>query len=136
VADWFHVTSSRNRDSILRHGLDWRHMSEASGIAGSAEPEQHGCFLCRGDGDVEFFVGMNNTGGPVDVWAVAGVDEELLVQSPEGFDFMPAPIPPGRLTLVRASIEPVNRKASGEDAGGLSGSMTVEFRPGYGREES
>jgi hypothetical protein len=34
VADWFHVTSSRNRESILRHGLDWRHMGEALGIAG------------------------------------------------------------------------------------------------------
>jgi hypothetical protein len=135
VADWFHVTSSRNRKSILRHGLDWRRMRESSGIAGSLEPEQRGCFLCRGDGDVEFFVGMNNTGGPVDVWAVAGVDEESLVQSPEGFDFIRAPIPPGRLTLVRASIEPVDKHASGGDTGGPSGSITVKFRPGYGREE-
>jgi hypothetical protein len=135
VADWFHVTSSRNRESILRRGLDWRYMSEASGIAGSAEPEQQGCFLCRGDSDVDFFVGMNNTGGPVDVWAVAGVHEELLVQSSEGFDFIPAPIPPDRLTLVRANIEPVDHNAPGAEVDGPSGTITIKFRPGHGRKE-
>jgi hypothetical protein len=135
MADWFHVTSSRNRDSILRHGLDWRYMNGASGIAGSVEPEQQGCFLCRGDGDVEFFVGMNNTGGPVDVWGVAGVDEESLVQSPEGFEYIPVPIPPDRLRLVRAEIEPADREVRKRAMGGLSGSITVAFRPGYKREE-
>ena len=72
----------------------------------------------------------------MDVWAVAGVDEELLVQSPDGFEFIATPIAPGRLSLVRASIEPVDKEASGGETGGPSGSMTVKFRPGFGREES
>ena len=29
----FHVTSSLNRESIQRHGLDWQRMSAAPGIA-------------------------------------------------------------------------------------------------------
>jgi hypothetical protein len=135
VAHWFHVTSSRNRESILLHGLDWRYMSEASGIAGSVKPEQQGCFLCRDDGDVEFFVGMNNTAGPVDVWAVAGVDEESLLQSPEGFVFIPAPIPADRLKLVRRDVPAAptpdtteTATTISEDPGDLHGSMTVIFR--------
>ena len=42
----FHVTSSLNRESIQAHGLDWRRMGAARGIAGSSAPEQAGCFLC------------------------------------------------------------------------------------------
>jgi hypothetical protein len=135
VADWFHVTSSHNRESILRHGLDWRYMNESSGIAGSVEPEQQGCFLCRGESDVEFFVGMNNTGDPVDVWAVAGVDEGSLAQSSEGFDFIPAPIPADRLTLVRRDVPAVPTRdvtqtatTMSEEPGDLHGSMRVTFR--------
>jgi hypothetical protein len=33
---------------------------------------------------VGFFLPLNNTGGPVDVWAVVGVSEDDLVESPEG----------------------------------------------------
>ena len=42
---YWHVTSSRNRQSILEHGLDWRRMAFAPGIAGSPVPEREGCFL-------------------------------------------------------------------------------------------
>jgi hypothetical protein len=65
----FHVTSARNRESILAHGLDWTYMGAAPGIAGSSAPEEQGVFLCLNEFDVDFFVRMNNTGGPVDVWA-------------------------------------------------------------------
>ena len=44
-APYWHVTSSRNRQSILEHGLDWRRMAFAPGVAGSPVPEQEGCFL-------------------------------------------------------------------------------------------
>lgn len=53
MPSYFHVTSSRNRDSILRHGLDWSRMSVAAGIAGSQRPEQQGCFLCLDAAEVE-----------------------------------------------------------------------------------
>jgi hypothetical protein len=90
----FHVTSSKNRASILANGLDWRLMGASWGIAGSQGPEQQGCFLCRSEWEADWFVRMNNTGGPVDVWAVDGVDEAQLVESPEGYPYLPATIPP------------------------------------------
>jgi len=63
----FHVTSSRNRESIRTYGLDWTRMADARGIAGSRAPEQEGCFVCLGEFEMEWFVDMNNTGGTVDV---------------------------------------------------------------------
>jgi hypothetical protein len=102
----FHVTSSKNRESILTHGLDWRLMRGSPGIAGSGTPEQEGCFLCKDEGEVEWFIRMNNTGGSVDVWAVDGVRPRDLVESPEGHVFLPQVVPPDRLTLVRSDIPP------------------------------
>ena len=102
----FHVTSSRNRMSINAYGLDWTRMGDAPGIAGSVHPEQAGCFVCLTEWEVDWFVAMNNTGGPVDVWAVDGVSEEELVESPEGHRFLAAPIAREQLTLLRRDIPP------------------------------
>ena len=43
--EFVHVTAAVNRESIRRHGLDWRRMSVATGIAGSRGPELEGIFL-------------------------------------------------------------------------------------------
>jgi hypothetical protein len=102
----FHVTFSNNRESIRSNGLDWRLMGASRGIAGSDTPEQEGCFMCLDEGEVEWFVNMNNTGGPVDVWAVEGVDEEDLIESPEGHLYLPTAVPPRRLTLFRSDVPP------------------------------
>ncbi len=99
-----HVSSVRNRDSIRAHGLDWTRMRAASGIAGSRAPEVEGCFLCVDPGDAEWFAGMNNTGGPVDVWAVDGIVLDQLEVSPEGYNYFPGKIPPHLLTLIRQDI--------------------------------
>ena len=48
-------TFATNRESILRHGLDWRSMS-GDGIARSRAPEWPGVFLCASLEDVRFFV--------------------------------------------------------------------------------
>jgi hypothetical protein len=96
----FHVTSSRNRRSIDEHGLDWTWMGEAPGIAGSRQPEVDGIFVCRDQGEVQFFLAMNNTGGPVDVWAIDGLSEADLIKAPEGFMYVPAAIARQRLALV------------------------------------
>jgi hypothetical protein len=69
-------------------------------------PEQEGCFLCGTEWEVDWFARMNNTGGPVDVWAVDGVDERDLLESPEGFLYLPGTVPPDRLTLLRAAVPP------------------------------
>jgi hypothetical protein len=107
VGRLFHVSSSLNRESIRRHGLDWTRMAAAPGIAGSREPEQPGCFLCVDEWETDWFVRMNNTGGTVDVWAVEGIDQTELVLSPEGHTYLPATVPPEQVSLLRSDIEPV-----------------------------
>ncbi|MCZ2828524.1 hypothetical protein O2W14_06725 [Modestobacter sp. VKM Ac-2986] len=104
---WFHVTSVRNRASIRRHGLDVRRMGAAPGIAGSPVPEQDGVFLADDEFLVDWFVRMNNTGGPVDVWAVDGVVRVDLEQSPEGYLFQSGTVPADRLWLVRQDVPPL-----------------------------
>jgi hypothetical protein len=106
VAPLFHVSSSRNRQSITANGLDWTRIGAVTGIAGSRGPEQHGCFLCLDEHEVNRFIRMNNTGGPVDVWAVDGIDERDLVESPEGHLYLPRRIPPECLRLVRRDVSP------------------------------
>ena len=105
MAQFFHVTSSRNRESIQRHGLDWQRMSSVCGIAGSPTPEQEGIFLCLDHNEVDWFCRMNATGGTLDVWAVDGIDPSELVESPEGHSFLPRPIPTSLLTLTSKDVD-------------------------------
>ena len=109
---WFHVTSVRNRASIRQHGLDVGRMGAASGIAGSPVPEQRGVFLAQGEHEADWIVRLNNTGGPVDVWAVAGVVATELERSPEGHQFQPGVITADRLRLVREDVPPIDRSDS------------------------
>jgi hypothetical protein len=106
----FHVTSSRNRASIEANGLDWCLMEASPGIAGSRAPEQQGCFVCRTQFELDWFVRMNNTGGPVDVWAIDGIDEQDLIDAGSGFYYVPMTVPPDRLELVRSDIPPTKRR--------------------------
>jgi hypothetical protein len=113
MARLFHVSSAENRESILAHGLDWIRMGSARGIAGSTEPEERGVFLCRDEFEARFFVDMNNTGGPVDVWEVTGIAEGELVTGGTGFCYFPGPIPPAQVTLAdwpRADSAPAGNR--------------------------
>lgn len=98
------MTSSKNRDSIERHGLDWMRMGATCGIAGSSAPEQEGIFLCADEEEADWFVSLNAPGGGVDVWAVDGVDEAELVESPEHHFFAARRIPRSQLTLLHADL--------------------------------
>src|SRR5262245_2827437 len=112
----FHVTSSRNRDSIETHGLDWSRMGAAPGIAGSRAPEQPGCFLCLDEFEMEWFVDtINNTGGTVDAWVVDGVAEGELVEASGGFFYLPRTVEPEQLTADLRSpvVEPSIYEAMG-----------------------
>lgn len=100
----FHVTSVLNRASIREHGLDYRKMGAARGIAGSYEAEQEGCFLACSPEERDWFVRMNNTGGPVDVWEVNGVEDDELTISPEGHRYRAGIIPPDRIRLAQSDI--------------------------------
>lgn len=97
MAPLFHVSSVLNRESILAHGLDWDRMGAAPGIAGSRQPEERAVFLCRDAFEAKFFVNLNNTGGPVDVWEVTGITQDELVTGGTGFCYFPAPIPPAQV---------------------------------------
>jgi hypothetical protein len=101
----FHVTSAANRASIEEFGLDWTRMGAARGIAGSPRPEVDGCFLAE-EGEIEWFVHMNNTGGPADVWAVDGVDEGDLVDNGNGYFYLPQVIARASLTLIHSDLPP------------------------------
>lgn len=107
TSDLFHVSSVLNRRSIAQHGLDWTRMGAAPGIAGSRRPEVEGVFVCRGEEEAEFFLQViNNTGGPVDLWAVDGVDEGLLLDNGHGFVHLPGRIPAAQVRLVRSDVPP------------------------------
>lgn len=104
LSTYWHVTSSLNRASIRRHGLDWRFMSLAPGIAGSRRPEQEGCFLCRDEFELSFFVQMNNTGGTIDVWEVADLEQESFVESSTGFAYYPGVIGTDQIRLLHQDL--------------------------------
>ena len=113
MASMFHVSSVLNRSSIDTHGLDWRLMGAAPGIAGNQLPEVEGCFLCVDEFEAEWFSDtINTTGGPVDVWAVQGISLSDLVESPQGHFFYPTRIMKawnGRVTLIIKSGNRRNR---------------------------
>jgi hypothetical protein len=95
--EMFHVTATLNRQSILRHGLDWRQMG-APGIAGSREPELPAVFLCESRDDAGFFTGMSRL--PADLWAVR-IDGLWVETGPDGWMILPEPVPPERLRLLQ-----------------------------------
>jgi len=72
-------------------------------------PEQEGCFLCVDEFEVDIFIRINNTGGPVDVWEVSGVDPSELVNPEYGYGYLPRSVEPEHLSLVRRDIAPVDR---------------------------
>jgi hypothetical protein len=57
-------------------------------------------FLCRDEFEAGFFVRINNTGGPVDVWMVTGIEADELVDGGSGFGHFPSPVPPAQVTLA------------------------------------
>lgn len=103
----FHVTSSLNRASITQHGLDWNRMGVRPGIAGSSTPEVAGVYLCLDEFEADWFVRLNNTCGPVDVWRVDSVDEASLIDNGSGHSYLGETIPPSQLTLLRHDIPQV-----------------------------
>ena len=96
--EMFHATATENRQSILRHGLDWRQMGTVPGIAGSREPELPAVFLCESREEIDFFTGMSRL--PADIWAVR-VDGLWVESGPDGWIILPEPVPPERLRLLQ-----------------------------------
>jgi len=80
-------------------------MGASRGIAGSVEPEVEGIFLAT-DFEAGLFTQMNNTGGDVDVWAVHDVDDDVLVETPQGFVYFPGAISADNVTLIATDVPP------------------------------
>lgn len=85
-------------------------MSVARGIAGSHSAEVEGCFLAVSEWEADYFIELNNTGGPVDLWRVDGVAPTDLVTTDSGYSFLPSKIAREQLTLLRTDIPPVDRR--------------------------
>ena len=98
-----HVTAAVNRESIRRHGLDWRRMGAAPGIAGSTHPELPAVFVCEDREDISFFLNMART--PADVWAI-DVDGMWVESGPSGWWIISRPIGSDRLTLLERDVVP------------------------------
>lgn len=79
-------------------------MGAAKGIAGSRRPEVEGIFVCRGEEEADFFLRLNNTGGLVDIWAVDGIDEALLLDNGNGFAYLPHRIPATQVRVTRSDV--------------------------------
>lgn len=60
--------------------------------------------MCLDDFETDWFVRMNNTGGPVDVWAVDGVDRLALLDNGNGHLYVAGTVPVKSLTLLRRSV--------------------------------
>lgn len=97
----FHASAVANRDSIRRHGLDWRRMGAARGIAGSTKPELPGIFICDCMEDISFFLHMARCA--TDVWSV-DADGLWCETGPSGWWVISQPIGPERLRLVARDI--------------------------------
>jgi hypothetical protein len=97
----FHASDVVNRWSILKHGLDWRHMGAARGIAGSTRPEAEAIFLCESLSEVKFFTDMCRR--PTDVWA-ANLDGVWVENGPSGWWMVPVPIPANRVRLALSDV--------------------------------
>jgi hypothetical protein len=97
----FHASAVANRDSIRRHGLDWRRMGAAPGIAGSTKPELPGIFICDCMEDVRFFLNMARCAS--DVWSV-DADGLWRETGPSGWWVISQRIGPERLRLVARDI--------------------------------
>jgi hypothetical protein len=118
VPRFFHVTSSLNRDSIARYGLDWRRMGATHGVAGvqgvPARPEAEGIFLCRDDWtEVQWFAEMAIDAGHgcVDVWEVQLPSDATFVayDGSPGYEYYPESIPPEAMSLIQADWSPKSR---------------------------
>jgi hypothetical protein len=54
--------------------------------------------------EIDWFLTMNNTGGAVDVWRVNGVEEDQMIEGPNGHWYLPEPVPPSQLTLEMTDL--------------------------------
>ena len=105
-----YLTDQHDRDT-LRRGPAWvrGEWAQCLALLVAGSPSKRGCFLVADDFDVDWFVRMNNTGGPVDVWEVTGVQPAALVQSPEGYFYLPEVMPLDRVRLVQRDLPPISR---------------------------
>ena len=106
MAIFYHVTPSANRDSIGRHGLDWRR--GGGGITGSNAPEKDGVFLARDGHEVDFFVRIGTARfAALDVWEITLDEDDTPARVFDGFLCWMQAIPAARLRLIKRDLTAV-----------------------------
>jgi hypothetical protein len=89
-------------------------MASAPGVAaghGRIAPEEDGTFLCKDWWEVEWFAEMALSGAhdAVDVWEVSLPDDAEFVETENGYEYHPCPIPRRVIRLVKADWSPTSR---------------------------
>jgi hypothetical protein len=105
-------------------------MSAAPGIAGSLTAEVAGVFLCTDRAEAGYFVRLNNTGGPVDVWQVRGIDFGELLDAGSGYLYLPRPVDAAsvRLTVLDEHPSPTHAEPGPTESSGAPFSeLTLTF---------
>ncbi len=101
----YHVSAAANRQSIAVHGLDWRRMGAAPGLAsGETAPEAPAIFLCGSIEQARWFAGFAEGRFPVDIWGIHA-DGLQLAETEEGYLVTYRSVEPERLTLYEASVD-------------------------------
>jgi hypothetical protein len=84
-------------------------MGRVPGIAGAPRPEVAGIYICDDEWEAEYFaeMGTSHHHAAVDVWEVSiESDSDLVEDEAGGYRYMPAPIPRGKIRLVREDWVP------------------------------
>jgi hypothetical protein len=110
-----HATAAANRESIDRHGLDWKRMGLARGLAGNTRPELPAIFVCEDLNDMSFLL-QHVVKVPADVWSV-DVDGIWLENAPHGWQLISHPVARERLTLLVRDIPVGGFRADPPEAG-------------------
>jgi hypothetical protein len=104
--DWqvcWHVSPSVNRESVERHGLDWRRMGATGGIGHgptmqTPRPEAECIWLCVSLDEARWFRDLTSHTA-VDVWEV-DVRDLPVEEADDSWPFLRVPIAPERVRLV------------------------------------
>jgi hypothetical protein len=102
----YHVSPVGNRASIMEHGLDWRRMGPAPGLAsGRHVAEEPANYLARDLDEAGWFVSLCNHTEPVDIWEIEATGLDLVLTG-DGWVLSRELISPERLTLLEKDLDP------------------------------
>lgn len=100
---------------------------------GAGARRRTGCLCASAASTLTLFVGMNNTGTRVDLWAIDGLDEGQLVESENGFLYVPGGIAVEMITLVEMNLDSPDdalNEVPGDASSAYQSSLVIELDAG------